>query len=176
MRRALMIHPDSRCAAVTGIEADVARPRSGEMTLTYRVTGLMSGVWLPAAMRPERIDGLWRRTCFEAFVGAGSAYLEFNFAPSTQWAAYRFTGYRDGMTPAIEIVPRRIEVTADAQSFELRVTLDLPADATGRLGLSAVIEETGGGLSYWALVHLPGKPDFHHSAAFAMDLPPSDIP
>jgi hypothetical protein len=176
MRRTLIIHPDSRCAAVTGIEAEVVCPRPGEMALTYRVTGLVSGVWLPAATRPERTDGLWRRTCFEAFVGAGSAYLECNFAPSTQWAAYRFTGYREGMTPASEIAPPRIEMTADERSFVLRVLLDLPPDADGRLGLSAVIEETSGGLSYWALAHLPGKPDFHHSTALAVDLPPSDVP
>ena len=176
MRRALIIHPDSRCAAVSGIEAEVACPRPGQMALTYRIAGLMSGVRLPTATPPERTDGLWRRTCFEAFVGAGSAYLEFNFAPSTQWAAYRFTGYRDGMTPASDITPRLIDVTTDERSFELQVLLDLPPDTAGRLGLSAVIEETGGGLSYWALAHPPGKPDFHHSAALAVDLPPSDIP
>ena len=169
-----MIHPDSRCAAVTGIEADVVCARPGAVALTYRVTGLMSGVWLPAAVRPERTDGLWRRTCFEAFVGDGRGYLEFNFAPSTQWAAYRFAGYRDGMTSASEIAPPLIDVTADEQSFELRVSLDLPSDAAGRLGLSAVIEETSGKLSYWALAHPPGKPDFHHSTAFAVDLPPTD--
>src|SRR5258708_31011963 len=117
MRRALMIHPDSRCAAVTGIEADVVCPRSGEMALTYRVTGLMSGVRLPAATRPERTDGLWRHTCFEAFVGAGTGYLECNFAPSTQWAAYRFAGYRNGMTPASEIATRPIAAPADDRPF-----------------------------------------------------------
>lgn len=49
--------------------------------------------------------------------------------------------------------------------------LGLPADAPWRLGLSAVIEETSGAKSYWALAHAPGKPDFHHPDAFALDLP-----
>ncbi len=169
-----MIHPDSRCAAVTGIEADVACPSPGEMALTYRLTGVIDGIYLPGALPPVRTEGLWRRTCFEAFVGAGSGYLEFNFAPSTQWAAYRFTSYRDGMTPATGIALPHIEVRADAQSLELRVMLDLPHDATGPLGLSAVIEETSGRHSYWPLTHPPGKPDFHHSTAFAMDFPPTD--
>jgi len=31
------------------------------------------------------------------------------------------------------------------------------------LGLSAVLEETNGRKSYWALAHPPGKADFHHS-------------
>jgi hypothetical protein len=34
-----------------------------------------------------------------------------------------------------------------------------------------VIEETNGRLSYWALAHPPGKPDFHHSDCFALELP-----
>jgi len=39
-----------------------------------------------------------------------------------------------------------------------------------RIGLSAVIEETDGTKSYWALRHPPGKPDFHHPDCFALTL------
>ena len=38
------------------------------------------------------------------------------------------------------------------------------------LVVSAVIEDDSGALSYWALRHPPGKPDFHHPDAFAMEL------
>jgi hypothetical protein len=38
------------------------------------------------------------------------------------------------------------------------------------LGLSAVIEETSGAKSYWALAHPPGRPDFHHADGFALML------
>ncbi len=38
-------------------------------------------------------------------------------------------------------------------------------------GLSAVIEDESGALSYWALKHARGKPDFHHADAFALTLP-----
>jgi hypothetical protein len=48
---------------------------------------------------------------------------------------------------------------------------DLPSDAPWLLGLSAVIEEMNGRLSYWALAHPPGKPDFHHADCFALELP-----
>ncbi len=41
-----------------------------------------------------------------------------------------------------------------------------------RLGLSAVIEETDGTKSYWALAHpAEGPPDFHHPDCFALTLP-----
>ena len=35
---------------------------------------------------------------------------------------------------------------------------------------SYVIEEEDGTISYWALRHAAGKPDFHHPDGFAMEL------
>jgi hypothetical protein len=40
------------------------------------------------------------------------------------------------------------------------------------LGLSTVIEDDTGTLSYWALKHPSGKPDFHHPDAFALEITP----
>ena len=31
-----------------------------------------------------------------------------------------------------------------------------------RVGMSAILEEEDGTISYWALAHPPGRPDFHH--------------
>jgi hypothetical protein len=175
MRHALSLHPDFTCAAVNAIDVDVVRAPTGDLSLTYRLEGTMSGIHLPEAARPARADGLWRRTCFEAFVGVGSGYLEFNFSPSGEWAAYRFAGYRTGMANADDIAAPRIETRVNQTSCEMRVRLNLPPDAAGPLGLTAVIEETSGRVSYWALNHPPGKPDFHHSAGFVLELPPLDL-
>lgn len=177
MRQALKLHPDSRCDAVTAIEVEAARPAAGRLCLRYRVTGDPGGLVLPAAAAPARAEGLWKQTCFEAFLrGApGGAYTEVNLAPSRLWAAYAFEGYRAGMRPA-EIAAPQVETGIEAESYELRADLtldalpDLPAAAPWQLGLSAVIEEAGGRRSYWALTHPPGKPDFHHSDCFALEL------
>src|SRR4030095_6722561 len=101
MRQMLKLHPDSRCEAVTSIAAEVARPHPALLVLRYIVTGSITGLRLPAPTAPTRADELWRRTCFEPFVSAPArdSYLEFTLAPSSQWAAYRFTGYRQGMAP-----------------------------------------------------------------------------
>ncbi len=45
-----------------------------------------------------------------------------------------------------------------------------PLCARLQLALSAVIEDKQGVLSYWALTHPPGKPDFHHPDAFVLEL------
>lgn len=179
MRQVLRRHPDSRSAAAAHIEVEIARPRTDSLVLSYIVTGKMSDIRMPALKAPTRTDDLWRYTCFEAFVGASSAveYYEFNFAPSTQWAAYRFGSYRSGMgmaeigTPAIEVRSSPARCTLQA-SLELDRLPDLPRKALWRLGLSALIEDTSGGKSYWALAHPPGKPDFHHADCFALELTP----
>ncbi|HWI37455.1 MAG TPA: hypothetical protein VNU64_13460, partial [Burkholderiales bacterium] len=38
------------------------------------------------------------------------------------------------------------------------------------LGLAVVAEDEDGALSYWALRHAPGQPDFHHAESFALEL------
>jgi hypothetical protein len=173
LHQTLRLHPDSHCAAATRIEADIARPRAGGLILSYVVSGRISGLRMPPVVAAARADGLWRHTCFEAFVrpSTGPAYCEFNFSPSTQWAAYRFSGYRSEMRVAAEIAAPRIEVRSDEATFTLQAALELDGLSSPlHLGLSAVLEETNGHKSYWALAHPPGKADFHHADCFALEL------
>jgi hypothetical protein len=96
------------------------------------------------------------------------SYWEFNFSPSGEWAAFAFKSYRDGRPIENDRLDPDITVRSAANSFELEalVRLDcflaITPRAALRLGLSAVIEENDGALSYWALKHPAGKPDFHH--------------
>jgi hypothetical protein len=178
MREFLKLHPDSRSIAAIQVEVDVARPRADRLVLSYVLTGNLRDVRLPTIKAPRRSDGLWRHTCFETFVRAsvGTAYYEFNFAPSTQWAAYRFSGYRSGTGVASEVGVPIIEVQSTLDRYALQATIDLDRlsgltrVAGWHLGLSAVIEDAGGNISYWALAHPPGKPDFHHADCFAYEL------
>ncbi len=179
MQLALKLHPQSRCEVVARIGVGAVRLSSGRLVLRYVVTGAISEVHLPSAAALMRADELWRHTCFEAFVCAqkDGAYYEFNFAPQAAWAAYRFDGYRSGMCVATEVGVPRIETRSDSGAFELLASLeldrvpDLPKGVPWRLGLSAVIEETSGRLSYWALTHPAGKADFHHPGGFVLELP-----
>lgn len=182
MRQALKLHPDSLCFAATHIEVDVARPRAGSLVMRYFVTGKISDLHIPPVTASARTDELWQHTCFEAFVrtSPGAGYYEFNFAPSTQWAAYRFSNYRAGRCVATEISTPLIAVEGGPERYLLRASLELDqleprstskgGDGMWRLGLSAIIEEASGRRSYWALAHPPGKPDFHHPDSFALEV------
>ena len=181
-RQTLRVHPDTICAAVTHIEVDVARPRAGSLILTYVTTGKIGDLAIPPLADPVRTDELWQHTCFEVFLRSSpsAGYYEFNFAPSTQWAAYRFSNYRTGRCIATEISTPLIAVEAGPERCLLRASLELDqlesrstsgaGDGIWRVGLSAIIEETSGHRSYWALAHPPGKPDFHHPDSFALEV------
>jgi hypothetical protein len=181
MPQVLKRHPDLLCRAVRQIEVDIARPRPDRLLLSYRLTGTISDILIPPVALPARRDHLWHHTCLEVFVRSPSeaGYYEFNFSPSSQWAAYRFSSHRSGMRATEGIDAPRIEVQAEPQFFSLRASLDLRGlpdlvhQASWQIGLSAVIEEVGGGMSYWALAHPPGKPDFHHADCFALELAPA---
>jgi len=177
MRHALTPH-SSRPGAIAGVEVEASRPGPGLLALRYVVADPERTLRLPRKAAPARADGLWRRTCFEAFVQVpgSEAYYELNLSPSMRWAAYRFDGYRAGMAPALNIGAPVIETATAGAGFELWATLDLsavgdlPPQAPWRLGLSAVIEDRERRISHWALAHPPGKADFHHAAGFAAEL------
>ena len=176
MRQVLTLHPICRSEAVTRIEAEASRPAPGRLALLYRVTGALDQVLWPHVVPPARTDALWQHTCFEVFLRAppDQAYFEFNLAPSTEWAAYSFDGYRDGMRILGEFDAPHIETRRSGTEFMLEAALEwdgLPEGRAWQLGLSAVIEETNGRKSYWALAHPAARPDFHDARAFALELP-----
>ncbi len=179
MRLSLVRHPDASCAAVSAIAADVTRNADGGMTMKYRVEGSIAEFVLADAGSTQRSHHLWRHTCFEVFVRlAGDAcYQEFNFAPSSHWAAYGFTGRRSGMHDLELDNAPHIVATTDGDDFVLTATvpeLALPHERPWEIGLSVIIEESAGNLSFWALAHPPGAADFHHNDCFAFTLAPLD--
>ena len=136
----------------------------------YRIEGDLDRVRIPASTAPRRMDGLWRHTCCELFVSRGDepAYREFNFSPSGEWAAYAFKGYRDP-APLPDLLPG-LRVQRAQGCLELHARVPITEGGKFRIAVSTVIEDSEGALSYWALAHPPGKPDFHHRDAFVAEL------
>lgn len=175
---ALANHPDSPTAVVSAVLVEVCLNAVGELELAYRLEGSLGGLRVPEPVPPSPADGLWQHTCLEVFVAAqtGSAYREFNFSPSGQWAAYAFSAYRQRDEAWHATLAPRLAVRRGRQGLELDAVLPpalLPAVLPGeayRLGISAVVEATDGSKSYWALAHPAPQPDFHQPAAFALQL------
>ena len=170
----LVCHPQSPSRCIGAIDVLVENAASGILALTFVLQGDLAGLRIPAARPNRRMDELWLHTCFEAFVmaGDGPGYREYNFSPSGEWAAYAFRDYRQAEASVHASAPViRVHQTAQRLALEAEVSFELlPSYRSIRLGLSAVVEAIDGGLSYWALQHRPGKPDFHHADAFALQL------
>ena len=173
-------HPDFPTRAVQSIDVEVAKSEYGQLVLHYRLTGNLEAISLPTWVQYASLgDRLWEQTCFEAFarISEGEQYMELNFAPSTAWAAYGFDGYRAGMRPLL-LDPPPIDVEIEDGRLDLYSAVDvvpvefLQMSAAWEIGLSAIIEESDGIKSYWALAHGAGPPDFHNPACFAYILPP----
>jgi hypothetical protein len=146
--------------------------RSGQrLELSFGLVGDMTRIRLPGESGRQRTEALWQHTCFEAFLKAPGHedYLEFNFAPFGPWAAYRFDGYRSGRRN-LRVAAPTIGGWTGPDMLNLFVALDLPPRAWD-IGFSAVIENSKGRISYWALAHPSAKPDFHHPDSFALQFP-----
>lgn len=172
-----MPHPTSPPGPVRDL--DVSAARDGDyLVLSYRLTGELAALLLPERRESSRVEELWRHTCFEVFIGHGASggYLEYNFSPSGEWAVYQFSGYRAGMQPCGLAVAPSLRTRLEADTFELDSRVDLRGLSFSRggtlaLGVTAVIEDQAGVLSYWALKHPVEKPDFHHADGFVLDVP-----
>jgi hypothetical protein len=182
----LLAHPQTPCEAVRSIAACVEAVGPDSLRLEYVLEADFRHVRTPPPVaNAGRADKLWAHTCFEAFVWpAGTAgYLELNFSPSGEWAAYRFESYRRGMAPAFPDRVPRLNVRGSAERLELQAQVNLsgglpvagasvssgmPGEGRMRIAVSTIVEDQEGRLSYWALRHPPGKPDFHRPESFAL--------
>jgi hypothetical protein len=128
---------------------------------------------IPKMSEPWRADELWKTTCFEAFLRerGADAYREWNFAPGGNWAAYDFSGRREGMERADVGQPPYIRMEDNFTWWTVGATIAVDAQRKSELGLSAVLEEQDGTKSYWALDHLTEQPDFHDPGCFIARLP-----
>lgn len=170
----LLPHSSSACGAIRGFHGAIEYGSSpGELRISFRIDGAIGQLRLPQRGSALRADGLWQHSCFEAFVrsDASDSYHEFNFAPSGDWAAYRFASRREGrQSPALPAPTMEFRRAVDV--FELNSTIalsgipDLAEAQALQAGLAAVIEDQNGGLSYWALAHRAAQPDFHDPETF----------
>jgi hypothetical protein len=177
-RATLVAHPDAPGESVWSIAVEAELTAGVSLVCRYSLHGDMGHVRVPAVGAGRRSDGLWRHTCFEAFVAIDDVpgYFEFNFSPALDWAAYRFDYYRAGMGAASLAQAPGLQVRRTGGALELSATVhfagvqSLLRARVLRLALAAVVEEDEGRCSYWALRHPDGNPDFHHPDGFVLEL------
>lgn len=167
----LICHPETPSRAIKFLNSQIELRRD-DIQLIFVVEAPTGALSLPELAKPYRADGLWKTTCLEAFVkDSDGSYCEFNFSPSLEWAAYSFSEYRGEHHDLALDWPPKIVTTDEGYFYYVSVLLPRMAWDGKQIALSAVIEETDGTKSYWALAHPTGQPDFHHPSCFTATLP-----
>ncbi|MDA8085747.1 MAG: DOMON-like domain-containing protein [Nitrospiraceae bacterium] len=153
--------------------------REGDLfSIGYEITGSLSGIEIPGPDVPSRRYALWEETCLEFFLGPGNSprYWEFNLSPSGRWNVFSFESYRKGMReePSFEKLPFISQTGPDALRLHLELELGVifPPVPEKKIdvAVSAVLKMKNGSISYWALAHPAGQPDFHDRACFKIFL------
>jgi hypothetical protein len=170
----LPAHGTTRAIAVSG-----SLESTGRLDLSYVLCGDLARLQLPGAAGTAtrsgvRRDELWRHTCMELFARGDDApgYLEFNFSPDGDWAAYGFEDYRTGRRD-LDARDGAAWCEHHDEQLHLHFSVSVPSMAatagvtTWRLGLAAIVADPSGALSYWALRHPRPQPDFHDPAGFS---------
>lgn len=173
----LQPHPQFPAPSVRAVHARLSAVGQ-RVRISFEIDADPRELSWPEPAAPAFRDGLWRHSCLELFAaGSGQAYREFNFSPSGEFAMYEFDAYRAGMRPLGLGTPG---ILRDAGTAPLGIEVQMPADWLGAtplepraIGLTAVLESSQGGHSYWALRHPGDRPDFHHRDGFIAGWPPA---
>jgi hypothetical protein len=155
----LVAHPDTPPRAVPGVTCTYVWQSAGEWRFDFIVPVAPAILRLPPSAAPVRTDDLWQHTCFELFLfdPESGTYREFNFAPSGQWAAYSFDGYRSGRRPLDVEAPHILSTDSsqfasamearlkalgvDKESVRTLLAASPPTDEPTQFALSAGIDD-----------------------------------
>ena len=171
----LACHPATPSSLVSQLTATISELTGDSIQLSYQVTGDLNRLLIPKQQTPNASDNLWQHTCFEFFIAQaeGENYYEFNFSPSTLWAAYAFDSYRVRREWAINEAPS-ISINQTQNHYQLDAVInlaDLPLvnkKEACLIGLTAVVETQQNEHSYWALKHPETQPNFHHRDGYIL--------
>jgi HSP20 family molecular chaperone IbpA len=121
MSHELQPHSDSPRLPVDGLTAEARRREGGKLELVYRLSGELEALLIPELSNPNRADELWKHTCFEIFILQAEVpgYVEFNFAPTGQWAAYSFRSRRSGMRNIEQVGEQGLRITLAVAGFSM---------------------------------------------------------
>lgn len=103
-------------------------------------------------------------------------YYEINLCPNGNWNLYRLTDYRKNLEPeaSIDRVPIEMNVTESSLELSCSVSLNslvIEKDEPLEISLTAVLEHSSKGCSFWAWKHTWKEADFHLRDSFTMLYP-----
>ena len=146
-----------------------------QLSIHYAVQGDIRNILLPSKATSTRKDDLWKATCFEFFFAIPDLpeYWEANMSPLGAWNVYHMDAYRRiGFCEETKIQELPFDFRKADDKYLLDVSMHLSpvlqASQKIQVGITAIIQTTGGNETYWALTHLGAQADFHLRESFIL--------
>ncbi len=147
---------------------------SESLFISYKLQGDLSSLDLGTGIpKHARVMKLWEKTCFELFLkDSNDTYVEFNFSPDFEWNCFKFEKKKSDPIPyeRMELVKFDIlfsnEVVHVIVELQKRMFPEHFFEGKLSAGITSVIKEKSGAISYWALSHVDTRPNFHHFDSF----------
>lgn len=148
--------------------------------IDYIITGDISSIVIEKCnATPQRLIGLWKKTCFEFFLRSGKykEYMEFNFSSSLNWNCFNFNSETKDLTewniintPKVKIVKTedRIEMNVIIEKVNLALAhQDFKKSEYSTTAVLLIEDEKGDIIeTFWAIKHADMKPNFHHPESY----------
>lgn len=176
----LSLHPVESRSPRHEVEFQYRRVAVDRLSLTFTLRGAERVALGQVHVHPERLDELWKKTCFECFMvnaadhDSRAQYVEWNLAPSGDWQAYEFKGYRQCRSELAVEAPALLR-QQDGENCIFQFQLSIPRalrDSGFEMGISAVVQERNEESPfYWAFAHRDDRPDFHNREAMLVIVP-----
>ena len=148
--------------------------------ISYKLQGALSCLDLGSGQpHHARVMKLWEKSCFELFIkNADNNYIEFNFSPEFEFNCFYFVSAGDKLVEYSRMDSVKIDILLSLDVFHLIAELDKKKFPESfflnktdlKAGITSVIKEKSGNLSYWALSHQDTRPNFHDFKSFAATL------
>jgi len=151
-----------------------------QIEITYLVTGDISSIVIEECNEtPQRLVGLWNKTCFEFFLRSGhfKEYMEFNFSTSLNWNCFNFNEETKDLTEWNIVNTPKVRIVKTESSIEMKVIIERVNLALSHQDFKKsefsttailLIEDDIGRVkeTYWAITHCDLKPNFHHPDSY----------
>lgn len=142
--------------------------------ISYKVQGDLPGLDLGSeGPKHARVIKLWEKSCFELFIkNQKDNYMEFNFSPEFEWNAFYFEKKGDALAEYARMDKVEFDILLSLDVFHLIVKIEKKKFPDGffdgelSVGITSVIKNKKGELSYWALSHQDTRPNFHDFRSF----------
>lgn len=146
-----------------------------QLSIQYQVNlSTYLEVWEQENSSLKRKIGLWKGTCFEAFLRdqTSGEYLEFNFSGTGQWNVFYFKAKGQELCEymPLKLTYHRFIKAKRQRIFEFSFKLtDIPFQTDPSkltLGLSTILCCDDDEVDYFAIEHKQEQPDFHDEHTF----------